>query len=86
MSDQELMRKLLFCQKLYEAIQTSKNFILILPKGALDRCVNEDDWVRKEIFYAIEAGSNIIPVSGEDFEWPRELYDKLQDEIKCTKQ
>ena len=80
--DLEELRSGKFNQKLYETIQNSKNFILILPKGALDRCVNEDDWVRKEIFYAIEAGSNIIPVLGEDFEWPRELYDKLPDEIK----
>ena len=80
--DLEELRSGEFNQKLYEAIKNSKNFILILPKGALDRCVHEDDWVRKEIFYAIDAGSNIIPVLGEDFEWPRELYNKMPDEIK----
>lgn len=80
--DLEELRSGEFNQKLYEAIRNSKNFILILPKGALNRCVHEDDWVRKEIFYAIDAGSNIIPVLGEDFEWPRELYDKMPDEIK----
>lgn len=80
--DLEELRSGEFNQKLCEAIQNSKNFILILPKGALDRCVNEDDWVRKEIFVALEAGRNIIPVLGDGFEWPRELYDKMPEEIK----
>lgn len=80
--DLEELRSGEFNQKLYEAIQNSKNFILILPKGALDRCIYEDDWVRREVFAAIKLGSNIIPVLGEDFEWPRELYDKMPEEIK----
>lgn len=71
-----------FNKKLYDAIKNSRNFILILPKGALDRCINEDDWVRKEIFEAIKVGCNIIPILGEDFEWPRELYSKMPEEIK----
>lgn len=80
--DLEELRSGEFNQKLYEAIQNSKNFILILPMGALDRCIYEDDWVRKEIIAAIKTGSNIIPVLGENFQWPRELYDKMPEEIK----
>lgn len=74
-----------FNQKLYAAIQNSPNFILILPRGALDRCIHEDDWVRREIFTAIEAGCNIIPVLGEDFEWPSQLYGEMPEEIKSLR-
>lgn len=80
--DLEELRSGEFNKKLYDAIKNSRNFILILPKGALDRCINEDDWVRKEIFTAIEVGCNIIPILGEDFEWPRELYGEMPEEIK----
>ena len=37
-------------------------FLLVLSRGALDRCVNEEDWVRKEIFYAVECNRHIVPV------------------------
>lgn len=79
--DLEELRSGEFNKKLYEAIGNSKNFILILPSGALDRCVYEDDWVRKEILAAVELKRNIIPVLGENFEWPRALYSKLPEEI-----
>ena len=28
------------------------NFILVLPEGALNRCVDPEDWVRKEVLAA----------------------------------
>lgn len=28
----------------------------------MDRCVNENDWVRREILYAIECNSHMVPV------------------------
>lgn len=79
--DLEELRSGEFNRKLYEAIGNSKNFILILSPGALDRCVNEDDWVRKEILAAVELKRNIVPVLGENFEWPRSLYSKFPEEI-----
>ena len=79
--DLEELRSGEFNKKLYEAIGNSRNFILILSPGALDRCVYEDDWVRKEILAAVELKRNIIPVLGENFEWPRALYSKFPEEI-----
>ena len=70
-----------FNEKLYEIIEKSKNFILILTKDALDGCVEEKDWVRKETLKAFKAGCNIIPILMEDFEWPREKYEQLPEEI-----
>ena len=35
-----------FDQRIKDAISASPVFLLILSRGALDRCVNEGDWVR----------------------------------------
>ena len=67
-----------FNEKLYEVIDDCKDFILILPKGGLERCNNEDDWVRLEIERAREKGKNIIPVRLRNFEMPEELPASLE--------
>jgi tetratricopeptide (TPR) repeat protein len=41
------------------------HFLLLLTPGALDRCTQEDDWVRKELLAAIESGRNIVPIREE---------------------
>lgn len=81
--DLEELRSGKFNEKLYEAIDSSDNFILILPQGALDRCVSSEDWVRKEILEAIEKKKTIIPVLCDGFDWPRNKYKEMPDEI-CT--
>lgn len=70
-----------FDERLLDAIRNSANFILILTDGALDRCVNEDDWVRREIVEAVTLGKNIIPVWYPDFVWPKKLNELFPDEI-----
>ena len=59
-----------FDQRIIDAINSSSVFLLILSKGALDRCVNEDDWVRQEILQAVESECHIVPVTiiGDGFE------------------
>lgn len=52
-----------FEQKIKVGIKESPIFMLILSHGALERCVNEDDWVRKEIEYAVELKKKIIPIN-----------------------
>lgn len=59
-----------FNTKLLSVIEQCKDFILILPPGALDRCVNDDDWVRQEIEHALKCGKNIVPIMLRGFEWP----------------
>lgn len=84
--DLEELRSGEFNKKLYDAIGSSENFILVLPPNSLDRCVNDEDWVRKEIMAAIEMKRNIIPILGEGFEWPRKEncldYEQLPAEIR----
>ncbi len=41
------------------------HFLLLLTPGALDRCVSEDDWVRREFLMAVEQARNIVPVREE---------------------
>lgn len=58
-----------FDERIMDAIRESPVFIFILSQHSLDRCVNEDDWVRREIEYASELGRHIIPVNKDgDFE------------------
>ncbi len=41
------------------------HFLLLLTPGALDRCADETDWVRRELLLARERGRNIVPVREE---------------------
>lgn len=61
------------------AVGNSKVFILVLTKDALNRCKNEDDWVRREIETAIKFGSKIINVSPDNTfsGWPNTLPETL---------
>ena len=52
--DMETLRSGKFNEQLYNVIDNCKDFIVVLPPNALDRCVNEDDWVRLEVCRAME--------------------------------
>ena len=67
-----------FDTKLYQYIEEADNFVLLLSKGALDRCKDENDWVRLEIEHAINHGKNIIPFLMSEFEWPENLPKSLE--------
>ncbi len=70
-----------FDEALYEAIAESKNFVLVLNKGSLVRCLDENDWVRKEILKAIELKKNIVPVLVDGFSWKEEVNSSFPAEI-----
>lgn len=74
-----------FDENLLQAIKSVPNFILILTKNTLDRCVDDEDWVRREILAAIKENKNIIPVRYPDFQWPDQLNDKFPEEIRKLK-
>ena len=75
--DVEALRSGPFNQALYDVIDTAKDFILILPPNGLDRCRDENDWVRLEIEHAKAAGKNIVPVMLKGFEFPQELPESI---------
>ena len=59
-----------FNVKLLEVIEGCNDFILVLPPNALDRCDDQEDWVRREVEHAISCGKNIVPIMLRGFEWP----------------
>jgi hypothetical protein len=79
--DVETMRSGVFNEQIYHAIDECQDVLLILPPFALDRCVNEDDWVRKEIAYAIQKEKNIVPIMMRGFEFPKVLPEEI-DKIR----
>lgn len=69
-----------FDQRIKDAIKDSSVFLVILSEGALDRCVNEGDWVKEEILYANETKKHIVPVEvDKSF---REIPPNLPESIK----
>ncbi len=68
-----------FDEQLKNRIVKAVNFILVLSKNALDRCTEENDWVRQEIVFAISHHLNIILVKERDFLFPQELPAELAD-------
>lgn len=69
-----------FDERIMKAIKEAPVFLLILSKGALDRCVNENDWVRQEIMYAAKCHAHIVPITIDDtFEG---LSDELPNELR----
>lgn len=45
------------------AVDVAPVFVIILTPGCFDRCVNEDDWVRREIETALRTHKKVIPVN-----------------------
>lgn len=71
-----------FDKRIMDAIKESPIFLMILSKGALDRCINEDDWVRAEILYASEQDRHIVPVEvDKSF---REIPKELPEDVKAV--
>lgn len=76
--DLEELRAGPFNTKLYEAIDSCENFLLVLPPNSLDRCSAENDWLRLEIEHAINQKKNIIPILMNGFEFTDKLPTSLQ--------
>ena len=68
--DMETLRSGKFNEQLFDVIDHCKDFVLVLPPDALERCVNMDDWVRLEVTRAMAGKKNIVPVMLNGFVWP----------------
>lgn len=75
--DYDALKGGVFDDQIRNEIINCTDMILVLPKNALDRCNNENDWVRMEIALALKHGKNIIPVMLHGFEFP----DMLPEDI-----
>lgn len=70
-----------FEQIILSNIKARAHFVLILTPTALDRCSEPDDWLRREIEFAIDEKRNIIPLFFDGFNFGNvsgKLTGKLQ--------
>lgn len=77
--DVESLRGGKFNEQLYEVIDNCTDFLLVLPENALDRCHDEEDWVRKEVLRAMAEKKNIIPIMLAGFDWPEVMPHGLEE-------
>lgn len=68
-----------FNDKLFEVIDSCEDVIVVLPPNGLDRCSDENDWVRLEVAYALEKKKNLIPVMMNGFFWPEHMPENIAD-------
>ena len=71
-----------FDSELLSRIDQAKDFIIILNKTALDRCMDpsvdiKNDWLRNELAYALKKDKNIIPILASDFVFPDNLPEDI---------
>lgn len=69
-----------FNEKIYQSIDDARYFLFIMTEGALDRCANEGDWVRKELEYAHKSQKVMVPVCNvtNDVSYPENLPESLR--------
>ena len=77
--DIESLSSGVFDTKIFRKIETCRDFVLILPAQSLDRCVYEEDWVRKEIRHALKCEKNIIPIMLRGFVFPNDLPEDIRE-------
>ncbi|MCL6591948.1 MAG: toll/interleukin-1 receptor domain-containing protein, partial [Firmicutes bacterium] len=71
--DVETLHSGAFNKKLYSVIDECRDVLVILSPNSLERCLNENDWVRLEVAHALKGKKNIIPVMLRGFNFPPEL-------------
>ena len=83
--DVEALNSGKFNEQLLSVIAQCKDFLLILPPNALDRCSNPDgtpneqDWVRREVMCAMAHKKNIIPIMLTGFVWPEPMPEGMEE-------
>ena len=76
--DVESLRSGKFNEQLFDVIDSCKDFLVVLPEGALERCSDPEDWVRKEVCRALDGQKNIIPIMLSGFSWPEAMPDGME--------
>lgn len=64
--DYDELKDGIFTEKIQAAIKDAPVFMLVLSKGSMARCVNDGDWVRREIMLAVEQQKHIVPVNPDN--------------------
>lgn len=61
--DYDELKDGLFNEKIRESIKSAPIFLVVLSEGAIDRCINDDDNMRREIQEALKYHKKILPVN-----------------------
>lgn len=59
-----------FDHRLLREIESVPNFVVVLSPGSMDRCEDQEDWLRREIAHAINTKRNIVPLTVDEFQFP----------------
>ena len=70
--DRDNIHNVDFWEKIKRGIDQAPNFLMILSPGYFLRRENEEDYVRKEILYALEKGKNLLAIATRDYD-PAEI-------------
>ena len=82
--DMESLRSGYFNTALYSVIDQCKDVIVVLSPNALDHCVYEGDWVRREVEHALFRKKNVIPVFLQGFQFPYTLPPSIDGLRYCN--
>jgi hypothetical protein len=66
-----------FNETLLEEIKKAANIVVIVTHGCFNRCNDDDDWLRREIRYALEHNKNIVPLIDSGVRMPGDLPDDI---------
>jgi hypothetical protein len=70
-----------WAEQIRKQVPERSHFLLLLTPGALDRCVDQDDWVRREFELAVDSKRNIVPVREESVDLA-ELRENCAESMK----
>ena len=73
--DYDELKDGVFDKRIMDAIEQAPIFVFMLSAHSLDRCVNDDDWVRKEIEFAVSKKRHFVPVN------PNKEFDGFPDNV-----
>lgn len=59
-----------WAEKILPEVAERSHFLLLLTPGAMDRCANRQDWMRREFESALEHERNIVPLCDESLDLP----------------
>jgi len=76
-----------FDNELEQRVNNCKDFLLVLNPGVFDRffdpeCDPKEDWVRQEIKCALENNKNIVPLTLDGFNYPKNLPEDVKNITK----
>ncbi|MCD4686799.1 MAG: toll/interleukin-1 receptor domain-containing protein, partial [Anaerolineae bacterium] len=71
-----------FPDQIRHQIAARVHFLVILTPHSLERCQDQDDWLKHEIEHALELQRNIIPVIFDDFSFNDPEFTHLTGQVK----